>query len=452
MLHPQADTPDRSEGDINLSPYRQAFHEECLDDTTRDWLAQDADVFLHQALSTPCLDVLDSADGAAVTDLQGRRLLDFHGNSLHQVGYNNPAIIDAVVDQIRRLPFCPRRYTNKVAVELGQLLTSLAPGDLNKLTLCPGGTEAVSIALKIARITTGRYKTVSWWDSFHGATLDAISIGGQAHFRRDIGPLLPGCIHVPPPGKYRNPMGSPEAAADYLEYVFDTEGDIAAFIAEPVRCTSVTVPPVEYWQRVREVCDRHGALMIIDEIPTGLGVTGKLFACEHAGVIPDVVCLGKGLGGGVWPQAGVVVREHLDVTRHTSIGHYTHEKSPGGCAAALATLKFITDNDLPARAATLGERTVTKLKALQDKHDLIGSVRGVGLVMGIELISDRATKSPAPQAAERCMYECLKRGLSFKVSCGNVITWTPSLVTTDEEMDHAVNILDESLSVIASTS
>ena len=441
--------PDRSEGDVNVSPHRQAWLDECINDATRRLLEQDAGVFLHQALSTPCLDVLDSAEGAAITDLQGRRLLDFHGNSLHQAGYGNPAVIEAVVEQIRRLPFCPRRYTNRAAIDLGKMLTDLAPGDLDKLTLCPGGTEAVGIALKLARVATGRYKTVSWWDAFHGATLDAISVGGQAHFRRDIGPLLPGCIHVPPPGGYRNPLGSPEAAADYVEYVFETEGDIAAFIAEPVRCTSVVVPPVEYWQRVREVCDRHGALMIMDEIPTGLGVTGKLFACEHAGVIPDVICLGKGLGGGVWPQAGVVVRKHLDVTGHMSIGHYTHEKSPGGCGAALATLKFITENDLPARAAKLGAETLDKLEALKDKHPLIGDVRGVGLVMAVELVADQSTKAPANEAAERCMYECLRRGLSFKVSCGNVITLTPSLVITEDEMNQAVSILDESLTAVS---
>jgi len=444
---PQPDS-DRSEGDVNVSPHRQAWLDDCIDDQTRALLEEDAAVFLHQALSTPCLDVLESAAGAGMTDLQGRRLLDFHGNSLHQVGYANPAVIEAVVEQIRRLPFCPRRYTNRAAIELGKTLTRLAPGDLDKLTLCPGGTEAVGIALKLARVVTGRFKTVSWWDAFHGATLDAISVGGQAHFRRDIGPLLPGCIHVPPPGGYRNPLGSPAASADYVEYVFETEGDIAAFIAEPVRCTSVTVAPAEYWQRVRACCDRHGALMIMDEIPTGLGVTGKLFASEHAGVIPDVICLGKGLGGGVWPQAGVVVRKHLDVTGHMSIGHYTHEKSPGGCAAALATLRTIEQHDLPARAATLGARTLAALEALKDKHPLIGDVRGVGLVMGMELVADRETKAPATDAAERVMYECLRRGLSFKVSCGNVVTLTPSLMITEDELDQAVAILNESLTVV----
>jgi 4-aminobutyrate aminotransferase len=438
--------PDKSEGDVNESAARSEWLRDGLNAEARELIKADAECYLKQALSTPCMNVLESSSGAGMTDTQGRRLLDFHGNSLHQVGYNNPEIIEAVVEQIRQLPFCPRRYTNRAAIDLGRKLTSIAPGNLERLTLCPGGTSAVGIALKLARIATGRYKTVSWRDSFHGASLDSISIGGQAHFREGIGPLLPGCIQVDPPNSYRDPMGN---ATDKVREVFESEGDIAAFIAEPIRCTSVLVPPQEYWREVRDICDQHGALLIFDEIPTGLGVTGMMFACQNFEVVPDILCLGKGLGGGVWPMAGILARGDLDVAGTTSVGHYTHEKSPGGCAAALATIQYIEKHNLPERARVLGEQTLGRLEELKAKHPIIGDVRGVGLLMAMELVEGRQTREPAVDAAEQLMYRCMKRGLSFKVSCGNIVTLTPSLVITDDEMAEALDILDRSLSEVA---
>ena len=202
--------------------------------------------------------------------------MDFHGNNVHQVGFGNPDVIAAIKRQLDELPFCTRRYTNRVAVDLAKKLVALAPGDLNRVLFCPGGAEAVGIAVKLARVATGRHKTVSMWDSFHGATLDAISIGGEAVFRRDMGPLLPGTEHVPPPDEYRCVFGCHRRGgcdlicADYIEYILEKEGDIAAVIAEPIRSTPY-IPTPGYWQAVREACDRHGALLIFDEIPHCLG-------------------------------------------------------------------------------------------------------------------------------------------------------------------------------------
>ena len=437
---------ERSEGDINLSAHRPAWIEE-IDPETRRLLDEDARWFLHQSLSTPCLDVLESCQGSTLTDLQGRALLDFHGNSVHQVGHGNPAVIEAVVEQLRRLPFSPRRYTNRPAVELARTLADLAPGSLNKVLLAPGGAAAVGMAIKLARIATGRFKTVSWWDSFHGASLDTISVGGERLFREGIGPLLPGAFHVPPPYAYREPF--PGAAAmttpDYIDYVMEHEGDVAAFIAEPIRCTEVIVPPEGYWQEVRRVCDRHGALLIFDEIPLCLGRTGRMFACEHFGVEPDILCIGKGLGGGVFPMAAMVARGDLDVAGHTALGHYTHEKSPVGAAAALAAIRVIDEEGLLERARTLGERTLERLRGWIDRFPLVGDVRGVGLLLGVELVKDRSTKEPAVDEAERSLYAALRRGLSFKVSGGNVITLMPPLTLTDDEMDRAFGILEQAL-------
>jgi len=441
---------ERSEGDVNETPLRRAWTGEHLSAEARGWLEEDARHFLHQSLSTPCLNVLASCRGSGFTDLQGRAFLDFHGNAVHQVGYGHPAVLDAVIAQLRTLPFCPRRYTNRPAVELARELTRRAPGALNKVLFAPGGTEAVGMALKLARAVTGRFKTVSWWDSFHGASLDAISVGGEALFRAGMGPLLPGAVHVPPPSTYRRPFGSgepdPMESAAHLEYVMEHEGDVGAVVAEPVRSTGVIVPPAAYWERVRRACDRHGALLIFDEIPLCLGRTGRLFACERFGVTPDILCLGKGLGGGVFPMAAVIAREDLDAAPDKALGHYTHEKSPVGSAAALATLRVLDEEGLVERSRRLGERALARLRDLQGKHPLIGDVRGAGLLLGVELVQDRSSREPAPDAAERVLYGCLRRGLSFKVSVGNVLTLMPPLTIAEGDLDRALDILDASLS------
>ncbi|WP_218188025.1 aminotransferase class III-fold pyridoxal phosphate-dependent enzyme [Desulfosarcina cetonica] len=204
MTHPsdnRADVP--SEGDSNRSSYRQAWQFRHIDRQTQAWLDRDARAYLRQSLSTPCLNLLDSCQGTTLTDRQGREILDFHGNSVHQVGYGHPRVIAAIKAQLDRLPFCPRRYTNIPAIALAEKLAEITPMPLGKVLLVPGGTSAVGMALKLARTATGRFKTISMWDSFHGASLDAISVGGEALFRSGIGPLLPGCVHVPPADPYR---------------------------------------------------------------------------------------------------------------------------------------------------------------------------------------------------------------------------------------------------------
>ena len=191
--------PERSEGDVNLSPRRRQWSEQHIDDATAAMLDEDARYFLHQSLSTPCLNALETSHGIYLEDTQGRRIMDFHGNSVHQVGHGHPRVVEAVKAQLDTLPFCPRRYTNRTAIHLARRLVELSPDGLDKLLFAPGGTSAVGMALKLARYATGRHKTVSMWDSFHGASLDAISIGGEALFRKDVGPLLPGTEHIPPP-------------------------------------------------------------------------------------------------------------------------------------------------------------------------------------------------------------------------------------------------------------
>jgi 4-aminobutyrate aminotransferase len=438
----------KSEGDVNASSHRQAWAARNIDAATRELLEADARVFLHQALSTPCLNAVAACEGSYLIDLQGRRYLDFHGNSVHQVGFANPRVIEAMVKQMQSLAFSPRRYTNRPAVQLAEKLTSLAPRDLNRVLFAPSGAVVMSIALQLARAATGRHKTISMWDSFHGATLDCISVGGEAFFRRGNGPLLPGCEHVPPADPRHCPFGCGVACnlkcADYIEYVLEKEGDVAAVVGETIR-SAPFIPPPDYWKRIRAACDKHGALLILDEIPNGLGRTGRMFACEHYDVVPDILLLGKGLGGGIFPLAAILAREHLNVAADRALGHFTHEKSPVGAAAALATLQYIEDEKLVQRAQTLGAETLTRLREMMSRHSLIGDVRGLGLALGVELTRDRATMARATDEAERVLYNCLDAGLSFKVTMGSTLTLYPPLTISDSEMASALQILESAI-------
>jgi 4-aminobutyrate aminotransferase len=422
---------------LNTSVRRQAWQERHLDSATKGLLEADAEYFLHQSLSTPCLNALAGCEGIYLIDAEGRRIMDFHGNSVHQVGYANPRVLAAVKQQLDTLAFCPRRYANSPATTLAKKLTEIAPGELRKVLFTPSGTAAVGIALKLVRYATGRFKTVSMWDAFHGASLDAISVGGEALFREGVGPLLPGVIHVPPFA----PEGVGKESAAYIEYVLDKERDVAAVIAEPMRWTTVTIPPPDYWPRVRAACDRHGALLVFDEIPSCLGRTGRMFCCEHFGVAPDILVIGKGLGGGVFPLAAVLARADLDIAAAKALGHYTHEKSPVGAAAALATLQCIEDEKLLDQARQLGGHALRRLQDMRQRRELIHAVRGLGLHLGVELRHDG---QPADKA-EQILYGSLERGLSFKVSDGNVLTLSPPLTITQEQLDQALDILDESI-------
>jgi len=432
---------DRSEGDVNLTPGRAAWQRDHVDDETAALLAADERHFLRQALSTPCLDVVERAEGIWLIDTAGRRIMDFHGNSVHQVGYGHPRVVEAVRKQMETLPFCPRRYTNRAAIDLAARLAELAPGALNKVLFAPAGTLAIGMALKLARAATGRHKTLSMWDAFHGASLDAISVGGEAMFRRDAGPLLPGTEHVPPPGLASRFFGGDghahERLADYIDYVLGVQGDVGAVIAEPMRWTTVEPPAPGFWPRVRASCDRYGALLIFDEVPSGLGRTGSMFATELTGCVPDMLVLGKGLGGGLFPLAALIARDGLDVAADRALGHYTHEKSSIGCAAGLATLDVIRDENLVARSARLGAAGLAELRRLLAGVPGVCAVRGVGLYFGVEL--DDAAR------ADAVMYRCLALGLSFKVGGGTVLTLCPPLTIAEADLRQAFEIVAEAL-------
>lgn len=431
------------EGDINLTPARGEWLQEEVNNQTKLLLEKDARFFLHQSMSTPCLDVLKNCEGSYIESVSGKRYLDFHGNNVHQLGFSHPKLINRLTEQLQNLTFSTRRYTNETAIAFAEKLTSLTPKDLNRVLLTPNGSSAISIALKLARAVTGKHKVVSFWDSFHGANLDAISVGGESVFQEHMGPLMPGVERIPPPITYRGIFeGNEEKALEYLEYVLSKDDGIGAFLAETIRNTDVQMPSETFWKRARELCSKHGVLLILDEIPIAFGRTGKMFAFEHFGIEPDILCLGKSLGGGIIPQAAIVTRDAYNKFGHVSLGHYTHEKSPLGAAAGLALLEIIEEENLLGKVKEDQEFMRKALYKMHRKYSLIGDVRGVGLLWGIELVTNRTTKEKAILEAEEIMYECLKQGLSFKVSKGNVLQLSPPLTISRTELESTMEILN----------
>ncbi|ELA8128685.1 aspartate aminotransferase family protein [Vibrio parahaemolyticus] len=442
----------RSEGDVNTTPARQAWNASMDDERTQALLKRDSEVFLHQAMSTPCLDTLEAAEGIYIQDATGKKYMDFHGNNVHQLGYGHPHVIKRVQEQIAKLPFSPRRFTNETAIECAEKLTQICGGELNRVLFAPGGTSAVGMALKLARHITGNYKVVSLWDSFHGASLDAISVGGEACFRQGMGPLMAGVERIPPAVSYRGAFpvadGSDVHYADYLEYVIEKEGGVGAFIAEAVRNTDVQVPSKAYWNRIREICDKHNVMLIIDDIPNGMGRSGEWFTYQAYDIEPDILCIGKGLGGGLVPIAAMVTKDKYNTAEQISMGHYTHEKSPIGCAAALATMEAIEQDGLLDKAKADSQFMREKLLEMKAKYPVIGDVRGIGMLWGIELVTDHESKARAYDEAEAVLYQCLNNGVSFKVSQGNVIQLSPPLIITREQLIEALAIFEEAIAKV----
>ena len=416
----------------------------------QELLQRDANVFFHQTLSTPVFNTISKAEGAYIYDGQGRKYLDLHGNGVHTIGYNHPRVVSALKHQLEvSLSFAPRRFTNEPSVLLAENLVRVAPEGLSRVLFCPGGSEAIEMAVMLAKHHTGRHKTLSFEGTFHGAGFQAVSIGADPHFKEGLGPMMPGALHLPLPDYYRNPWNSDdqmfidEMYLKQLSKKVETEREIAALVTEPIFYNS-TVPTQYYWEQVRKLCDEHGILLIFDEIYTAFGRTGKMFASEHF-VTPDILVVGKGFGGGIVPYAGIIGKEKLNTLQHKSIGHYTHEKSPFCAAAAKAVIDVIEADRLVEKTAVLGDYFKKGLETLQTQFEIIGNVTGLGLNLGVDLVKDRKTKERAIDEAHQLMAYCFERGVSFKLIQQNILNLKPDLVITKEEIDTVLNTLEDGL-------
>jgi len=416
--------------------------------------------------------IMERADGVHYWDIHGRRYLDgLSGIYVVAVGHNNRRVIDAIHAQLEVLHFSPPMHgTNPVAIQLANLLAELAPGDLSAVKLQCGGSEVTEAAIKVARQYhrlrghSGRFKIISRYQSWHGSTMGSLSASGLKSRKSVNEPLAPGFIHVFPPTCYRCPFGKQYddgncglTCATLIEDVMDMEGPetVAAVMVEPIGHTGGIIdPPDEYLPQLRDICDRTGALLIFDEIITGVGRTGHMFAAETFGVTPDVLCTGKGMSGGYVPISAMIARQEIADTFWGPVesnpgfveGH-TNEGHPVACAAAIAVLTEIVEQDLCGNARTQGQRLTAHFQALADKYGVVGDIRGRGLFQAIEFVQDVDSGQRFPQELEfgiRVGRKALELGLLCRFD-PHWIALGPPLISTSEQIDEMVHVLDQAL-------
>jgi adenosylmethionine-8-amino-7-oxononanoate aminotransferase len=414
--------------------------------------------------------VMTRADGVFYWDVTDKRYYDaISGIYVVSVGHNNRRVIDAIRHQLDVLAFSPPMHgTNPLAVQLANLLAELAPGDLTTVKFECGGAEVVEAAIKLARQyhkltgSPGKYKIISRYQSWHGSTLGALSASGLKSRRTVNEPLAPGFIHVFPPTCYRCPFGKTysECGITCATIVEDTiamedPATVAAVLVEPIGHTGGVIdPPEEYLPILREVCDRHGVLLIFDEIITGIGRTGRMFAAETFGVTPDVLCVAKGLSGGYAPLSAMICRRPVAEAFWGPLAEnpgfvegHTFEGNPIACAAGIAVLREILDRDLLANAQVQGRRLRARFEELARKYSVIGDIRGRGLFQAIEFVRNTATKERFTEATAfgvKVGRRALEHGLLCRFD-PHWIAFGPPLVVTSEQIDEMVAILDRSL-------
>jgi len=412
--------------------------------------------------------VMARADGVWYEDVHGKRYLDgLSGIFVVTVGHNNRRVIEAMRQQLDQVAFTPPLHaTNVPAVRLAEKLAEITPGDLNTIKLMSSGSEATEAAMKMARQyhrQTGhpqKYKIISRYWGYHGATFGALSATGTVRRKWMFEPTLQGFVHVWPPTCYRCPFGLSYGScgircATIVEDTILLEGPetVAALILEPIGNTGgIVTPPPEYLPLLREICDRYHVLLIFDEIITGFGRTGQMFAAQTFGVLPDLLCMGKGITSGYAPLAALACRDHVaaafwgeDEDQIEFADGHTYGGNPLSCAAALASINEIVERDLPQRARDLGGQLLHRLEAVQDLG-VVGEIRGRGLLIGVELVKDRRTKEQFPAGAKlglRIGRRALEKGLILRYD-PDWIAFAPPLVMSDAELDLMMDIFTES--------
>ena len=407
-----------------------------------------------------------SGEGVRVTDAQGNTSIDgMSGLWLKNVGYGRKEIADAAYEQMLKLTYMPMGTTTEPTIRLAEKIAEITPGDLSRSFFTSGGSESVETAIKLARAyfkrvgEPGRIKFISRKDSYHGATAGAMALGGNHLYpRADYEPLMPGTFHVPQPNFYRcefdskTPEECGERSVRAVEEMIKFQGPetVAGVFAEPVSSPmGAVVPPDNYWPLLREVCDKYGVLLIADEVITGFGRTGKMFACEHWGVTPDMMTVAKGITSGYIPMGGTITRKEIaDAfigSQRVSFRHViTFGGHPVAAAAALRNIQIMEDEGMVENSARQGAYLMEGLKELQERHQMIGVVRGLGLMCGMELVRDRETKEHYPAEADlsnRLTSGFQENGLHLRGS--DYMNVAPPLCVTSSEIDEIVSIMDK---------
>jgi len=412
--------------------------------------------------------IVDHAKGNYFYDASGKKYLDFTSMFVFSnLGHADERVVQAISLQAGRLPTAASPFASEPKAQLAKLLAEITPGDIKKTFFSTSGAEANEGAIKLARMATGKEKIIARWRTYHGSTMGAMALSND--FRNwACEPSIPSVIHCLDPYCYRCPFGLTYPNCDlqcakHLEDVIRFEGGarrVAGFIAEPiVGANGIVVPPDGYWQKVREICDRYEVLMMCDEVMTGFGRTGKWFAIEHWGVVPDVITMAKGITSGYVPLGATSVRPWVAEKFETNswVHGHTYSGHTLAMAAGVATIGAYKADGLIQRSAELGKYLMDKAMELKEKHPSIGDVRGKGLFVGMELVKDRKTKEPIhdgliegprpPTAKMKVLAEAMKEGVYCLPGSVNVIMLAPPLTITKDEIDYAIKIFDKALGV-----
>ena len=399
--------------------------------------------------------VMSHGRGVEVWDVDGNRFIDFvAGIAVCSTGHSHPKVVAAVTDAAQNFLHISSDYWHEHQVRLGEQMAELAPmGEPAMSFFAQSGTESVEGALKLARYVTGRSRFIGFLGGFHGRTMGSLAFTSSKYTQqKGFFPTMPGVTHVPYPNNYRPLLAGEDQGAAVLSYIENVlfqsnvpPSEVAAILVEPIQGEGgYIVPPDGFLQGLRALCDRHGILLIFDEVQSGIGRTGKMFASEHWGVTPDIMSLAKGLGSGL--PIGMVVAKRSIMSQWKRGAHgNTYGGNPLCCAAASATLELVAGG-LVENAARMGEHFMARLHELQSRYETIGEIRGKGLMIGMELVTDRTSRSPAREFCDRFITRAYENGLML-LSCGqSTVRFMPPLVVTAAEIDEAVSILDATFS------
>ncbi len=430
-------------------------------------VAEDRRYLIHSWSVQSALNPLPvaGAEGRYFWDYSGKRYLDFASQLVNvSIGHQHPKLVAAIKEQADRLCTIGPPMANDKRSELARLIAEVMPGDLNRTFFTNGGAEANENAIKLARWVTGRHKVIARYRSYHGATAAAVTLTGDPR-RWFAEPGVPGIVRMFDPYTYRCPAGHPDpcpvcSGGPHLDEILMYEGPhtVAAVILETVTGTNgIIVPPDGYLRSVREVCDRHGVLLILDEVMAGFGRTGRWFACEHWDVVPDIITTAKGINSGYVPLGAMTVRDHVydSIKDRFFAGGLTYSGHPLACAVGVASIEAFREEGVVENAAAMGAYLAEALPELASRHPSVGEVRGLGLFWGLELVRNRETREPlvpfnaggdAAEPVFRITKACLERGL-YPFMHWNVLAITPPLTITREELDEGLEILDDVLSI-----
>jgi len=429
----------------------------------REVVARDREVLSQACRMAYYPLVVSRAEGARIWDLDGNEYLDFlSGAAVTNVGHCHPEVVKAIETQARRFIHNTLGYSYyELPVALAERLTRLTPGRFPKrVAFSLSGSDANDGAMKLARAATGRPKIVSFLGSYHGTTYGALTLSGVGlNMKRRLGPLVPEVYHVPYADCYRCYFGQeyPSCGLRCFEYIRTLLGmlippdEVAALILEPIQGDAgVVIPPKEFWAEIKKLCEENGILFMDEEVQTGFARTGKMFAIEHWGIEPDAVISAKPIASGL-PMGVIVSRKELMESWSVPAHLFTTQANPVACAAALATLDIIERQNLAERARRLGEAAMRRFREMKERFDLIGDVRGLGLLIGVDLVRDRETREPARKEAMKVAWRAWERGLvmiSFG-RFGNVLRIAPPLTIGEDEMEKALDIVEASIKDVA---